>query len=209
MRLFSFVFYIACSIITVSAFGNKAEFQAKDFSYLEGKLEGIDSNLLRMHFTLYNGYVKASNALLREMEVMRRQGKMHEVGYGALKQRFSFEYDGMVLHELFFENLGGKTALSSKSSLYKALVKDFGSYDSWVRDFKMTGLIRGIGWVILCFNVKEKKLFHAWVTGHDIGHLSECKPLLVLDVWEHAYIIDVFLKNVDWSVCSRRFEKEL
>ncbi|MCP5504651.1 MAG: superoxide dismutase [Chlamydiales bacterium] len=190
-------------------------YQAKDYSYLLGKLEGINPSLLKMHFTLYQGYVKNSNALEDTLAEMRNKGDDRTIAYGALKRRFGWEYDGMVLHELYFENLGKQKELSSKSVLYQKIVQDFGSFENWRKDFLATGMIRGIGWVILYQDPTNGILHNVWIDEHNINHLSGGKPLLVMDVWEHAYIteygldrggyIDAFYQNINWDIVQKRF----
>ncbi|NGX51113.1 MAG: Superoxide dismutase [Fe] [Chlamydiae bacterium] len=192
------------------------EFKEKDFSHLLGRLPGLSDSLLKMHFTLYAGYVKNTNALAVALSEMREDKSDRSIAYGALKRRFAWEFDGMYLHELYFGNLGGKTPLNSKSSLYKKIVSNYGSYEAWERNFKATGLIRGIGWVILYLDPIGGFINNIWVDEHNINHLPGGTPLLIMDVWEHAYItefglnrgryIDVFFDNIDWSVVQKRFE---
>ena len=194
-----------------SLFGGS--YQVKNFSYLLGKLDGINDSVLEMHFTLYQGYVKNTNALAQSL----REIDDKTIAYGALKRRFGWEFDGMVLHELYFENLGGKQALSSKSTLHHKIVENFGSFEKWRQNFFATGMIRGIGWVILYQDPVDGQLHNIWVDEHNINHLAGGKPLLIMDVWEHAYLteyglnrrgyIEAFYKNIDWGVVERRFQK--
>ncbi len=189
-------------------------YQSKDYSYLFGKLDGISTPLLKMHVTLYQGYVKNSNALQDALTDMREKGEDRTIAYGALKRRFGWEYDGMVLHELYFENLGKEHPLSSKSLLYQKIVRDFGSFENWRKDFLATGMIRGIGWVILYEDPTNGILHNVWVDEHNINHLAGGKPLLVMDVWEHAYLteyglnregyLDAFYKNINWDIVQKR-----
>jgi len=190
-------------------------FEAKDFSYLLGNVKGLDDRLLKMHFTLYQGYVKNATALQRAITKMREQDKDRTLAYGALERRFAWEYDGMILHEYYFKNLGKTPLLSPKDPLYKQIERDFGSISAWRKNFVATGLIRGIGWVILYQEPKTGRLSNIWVDDHHINHLPGGRPLLVMDVWEHAYItefgldragyIETFLENVNWDVVKKRF----
>ena len=192
-------------------------FVAKDFSHLLGRLKGINDNLLKMHFTLYKGYVKNATELLTVLQRMRERGQDKTVAYGALERRFIWEFDGMVLHELYFENLGRTAFLDQKDSLYHKIMVDFGSVDQWKKNFAATGLIRGIGWVILYQNPKTGQLNNVWVDEHNINLIPGGTPLLVMDVWEHAYIteygldrvayIEAFMQNIDWEVVSARYQK--
>jgi len=191
-----------------------ANYQAQDYSHLLGRIKGLDDSVLKMHFILYEGYVKNTNSLLATIEDLVKSGQDRTAIYGALKRRVGWEMDGMLLHELYFSNLGGRGKLNKKLSLYKAIVNDFGSYEAWKKDFIATGLMRGIGWVILYRDPKNKKLQNIWIEEHDLGHLAGATPILVMDVWEHAYItqfgldraayIDVFFNNIDWQQAQSR-----
>jgi Fe-Mn family superoxide dismutase len=121
----------------------------------------------------------------------------------------------MRLHEYYFENLGGKTPLPEDSDLYRAIAAQFGSYDDWRKQFGDIAMIRGIGYVILYRDPLSGRLMNVWINEHDLGHLAGGEPLLVLDVWEHAYLtqfgldragyVDTFFKNVDWNAVQKRF----
>jgi len=208
-KLFYIIFFLS---LTVSGF---SDYQTLDFNYLLGKVQGLDDSLLKMHFTLYQGYVKNTNQLLASIEDLSKEGKDRTAIFGALKRRVGWEMDGMLLHELYFSNLGGVgSSLDPKSSLYKAIVRDFGSYKNWKRDYIATGLMRGIGWVILYRDPKNKRLHNIWIEEHDLGHIAGATPTLVMDVWEHAYItqfkldragyIDVFFNNINWREVEKR-----
>jgi len=199
-------------LFSIPLFGNSPKsYQVKDYSYLLGKLDGISDSVLQMHFTLYQGYVKNTNAIAQTLREMDDR----TIAFGALKRRFGWEFDGMVLHELYFENLGGKHLPSPKSSIYKKIVQDFGSFDKWRQNFLATGMIRGIGWVILYQDPVNDLLYNIWVDEHNINHLAGGVPLLIMDVWEHAYIteyglnrggyLDAFYKNIDWNVVEKRY----
>lgn len=194
---------------------NNPRFVAKNFDYLLGKTPGIDKNLLEMHFKLYHGYVNTTNELANALQELEGSGKSHSIEYGAMKRRFGWEYDGMVLHELYFSNMGFTTKMSSRDPLYQQIVRDFGSFDAWLSDFTATGLIRGIGWVVLYKDPIEGRLFNVWINEHPTNHLAGGTPILVMDVWEHAYLtqygldraayIDAFIKNINWDEVSRRY----
>lgn len=208
IKILSIIFFLGFSTLF-------AEHQVRDFSHLLGHLEGINDPLLEMHFTLYKGYVKNTNDLESILKEMDEKGGERSIAYGAFKRRLSWEMDGMILHELYFENLGGKKLLSPKTPLYEKIVKDFGSFDAWRKNFVATGMIRGIGWVILYQDPKSGLLQNIWVDEHHINHIAGGKPLLIMDVWEHAYIteyglnregyINAFFKNIDWAVVEKRY----
>lgn len=194
------------------------EYKAKDFSHLIG-MKGFSEGLLKMHFTLYNGYVKNTNLLIKLLGEYASGEKKFDYDYQALKRRFGWEFDGMRLHELYFSNLGGKKAVDKKSSLYTMIERDFGSYDKWKADFVATGMMRGVGWAILYFDPKADRLFNTWINEHDLGHLAGGDLILVMDVWEHAYIteygidrakyIDAFFKNIDFEEIQTRLHNAL
>lgn len=192
------------------------EYQAKEFSYLIGKTR-FENDLLNMHFQLYQGYVKNANLLRTRLKEFEDQGKGLTYDYGALKRRFAWEYDGMRLHELYFENLGGEKPINPSSFLYQAIIKDFESYEKWKQSFIATGKMRGIGWVILYQEPGNNRLVNTWIDEHDLGHLVGGNPLLVMDVFEHAYItqyrlkkeqyIDDFFQTINWEIVEKRIIK--
>lgn len=190
-------------------------YTAKDFSNLLG-MDGISDKTLEMHFKLYQGYVKNANLLLDLLQKARKEGKERSVQAAEIRRRLMWEIDGMRLHELYFSNMGAyKQGLPKDRPLYKALIAQFGSYENWKADFIATGAMRGIGWAILYRDPKTGRLINAWIQEHDHGHLAGGEPLLIMDVWEHAYLldygtdrmayIDAFFNNIDWDVVSARF----
>jgi Fe-Mn family superoxide dismutase len=191
-------------------------YQAKDYSRLLGT-PGFSDQLLKNHFTLYQGYVNNTNKLAEILKAMLKEGKANTPEYAELKRRFGWEWNGMRLHEYYFDNLvnGGKP-LDPNSDLAKKIAEDFGSYAEWEKEFKATGVMRGIGWVVLYLDPISNKLFNSWINEHDIGHLAGCRLLLVMDVFEHAFMLDyglkradyieAFFKNIDWSVVSSRLK---
>lgn len=173
-------------------------YQPKNFDHLLG-VPGFGDTLLKNHFTLYQGYVTNTNKLSDALAEMARADKMGTPEYAELKRRFGWEWNGMRLHELYFGNMkNGEVAFDLHSSIAKKIVAQFGSYEYWEKDFKATGTMRGIGWTILYRDPVEDVLFNVWVNEHDRGHLAGCTPLLVLDVFEHAYMLDYGLKRADY-----------
>lgn len=188
-------------------------YEAKDYGKLIG-LEGFSDTLLNNHFTLYKGYVTNSNKALDTMSAMLKDGKTAAPEFAELKRRFGWEFNGMRLHEYYFENLGGKAALNADGKLGKLIAANFGSYDTWLQDFKGTATMRGIGWVILYQDTVGGRLFNQWINEHDVGHPAGCQPILILDVFEHAFLTDYglkrvdyiesFLKNINWAIAESR-----
>jgi Fe-Mn family superoxide dismutase len=172
-------------------------YTAKDYKSLIG-MKGFSDTLLNNHFTLYQGYVTNTNKVLDTLAAMLKDGKVGTPEYAELKRRLGWEFNGMRLHELYFENLGGKAPLNRSGKLGKKLAEEFGSYENWEKDFRGTGTMRGIGWTILYQDNLTGRLINQWINEHDTGHPAGCTPILVLDVFEHAFMIDYGLKRADY-----------
>jgi Fe-Mn family superoxide dismutase len=191
----------------------KVTYEAKDYSKLLG-MEGFSDTLLNNHSTLYKGYVTNSNKVIEALAALLKDGKSATPEYAEMKRRFGWEFNGMRLHEYYFENLGGKAALGKDSKLTNLLASNFGNYDNWLQDFKATASMRGIGWTILYQDIIGGKLFNQWINEHDVGHPSGCQPVLIIDVFEHAFMIDyglkradyieAFIKNINWAAAEAR-----
>lgn len=186
-------------------------YEPKDYSNLLGTA-GFSDELLNNHFTLYQGYVKNTN---NAMELMKKHGT-GTYEYGEVKRRFGWEFSGMRLHEYYFGNMskeGGSVELSSE--LAKVVEAEFGSTGAWLEDFKGSTGLRGIGWVVCTYDKIGKRIFNTWINEHDLGHLAGTTPLLVVDVFEHAFITDYglkkgdyiqsFMKSIDWKAVNDRF----
>ena len=173
-------------------------YEAQNFDRLLGTA-GFSNQLLQNHFKLYQGYVTNTNKLLDTMMTMVKDGKTAAPEFAELKRRFGWEFNGMRLHELYFSNMvkGGKKHAAS-STLGTMLTQQFGSYEQWEAAFKAVGTMRGIGWAVLVYDPVGKKLFNLWVNEHDVGHLAGTVPLLIMDVFEHAFMLDYGLKRVDY-----------
>ncbi|GAB4483528.1 MAG: Fe-Mn family superoxide dismutase [Thermodesulfovibrionales bacterium] len=188
-------------------------YAAKDYARLVG-MEGFSETLLKNHFTLYQGYVTNTNKVADTLAQMLADGKTATPEYAELKRRFGWEFNGMRLHEYYFENLGGKGGPDKTGKLAKLIEKAFGGYDAWEKDFKATGAMRGIGWVVLYQDAPAERLFNVWVNEHDVAHFAGCSPLLIMDVFEHAFMIDyglkradyieAFFRNIDWNAVESR-----
>lgn len=187
------------------------EYKSNNYAHLFG-MSGFSKQLLENHFTLYQGYLDHTNQLLEALSRMKKDPKAPE--FAELKRRFGWEFNGMRLHEYYFENLGSTNPLK-KCPLQKAIEKEFGSLSAWEADFKATGALRGVGWAIV-YRDTTGALLNTWIDEHDCGHLTGCSPILVLDVFEHAFLFDyglergeyieAFMKNVDWKIASERYD---
>jgi Fe-Mn family superoxide dismutase len=170
----------------------------KNFAHLIGT-PGFSDALLKNHFTLYEGYVKNTNTVLEKLEALAKEDKRTTPEYSELKRRFGWEWDGMRLHELYFGNMkNGGEALDAGSALAAMIAKQWGSFEAWEKGFKATGAMRGIGWVILAYSKESTRLFNLWVNEPYVGHLAGATPLLVMDVFEHAFMLDYGLKRADY-----------
>jgi len=188
-------------------------YTAKDYSKLIG-ISGFSEQLLKEHFTLYQGYVTNTNKELDTLSAMLKEGKVGTTEFAEVKRRLGWEFNGMRLHELYFDNLGGKSPLDKNSKLAKKLIEGFGSIENWEKEFRATATMMGIGWTILYQDNTNGNIINFWINEHDTAHPAGCTPLLVLDVFEHAYIrdyglkradyIEVFFKNINWSVVESR-----
>jgi superoxide dismutase, Fe-Mn family len=192
-----------------------AIYSAKDFSRLLGT-PGFSDALLKQHFELYAGYVKNVNALHDELGASS-PAKPPTPAWSELRRRFGWEWNGMRLHELYFGNMTKKAgAPERKAPLSARIEKDFGSRETWEKDFRSTGSLRGIGWAAVVWDAAARRLFNVWIDEHDRGLLAECPVVLVMDAFEHAYLtdygtkraeyIDAFVAAVDWEEASRRFD---
>ena len=147
-------------------------------------------------------------------EAMAKEGKTATPEFAELKRRQGWEFNGMRLHELYFDNLGGKAPLDPGGKLAKKLSESFGSYELWEKEFKATGAMRGIGWAALYQDTQNGRLINFWINEHDVANPAGCTPLLIMDVFEHAYMLDyglkradyieAFFKNIDWKAVEAR-----
>ena len=185
-------------------------YQPINFDSILG-IQHLSDKLLKDHFLLYQGYVNNTNKLLQILDILSKEDMTNSPEFSEIKRRLGWEWNGIRLHEYYFSNIikGGKI-LDTNTNLYKNIVDDFGSYQNWERDFKATGLIRGVGWVILYYDPLVGKLFNIWIDEHNTNHLCGGYPVLVIDLFEHAYMmdfginksayIDAFFKMVNWEI---------
>lgn len=196
-------------------------YPVKEFN-LSG-LQGISDKTLEMHFKLYAGYVKETNRLNEKIAEFLKDGKIDQEempAYSELTRRLGFEYNGLVLHEYYFGNLKkqGGGAPDQKSAFFKAAEASFGSYELWKTDFVGVGKMRGVGWAICYQDPENGQLSNHWITLHQIGNVAGFTPVLVMDVWEHAFLLDyapadrpkyieAFFSNIDWQTVEGRLQQ--
>ncbi|MGC9991280.1 MAG: Fe-Mn family superoxide dismutase [Candidatus Cybelea sp.] len=180
-------------------------------------LNGISDATLEMHFSLYEGYVKNTNLLNERLSAIRQAGKAAgaDPAYAELVRRLGFEYNGMRLHECYFDNMAVAPAGIGTGRLYNALGEAYGGFEEWKKDFMAAGGMRGIGWVIAYCDTTNGQITNHWIDDHQNGNLAGFVPVVVMDVWEHAFIkdykpsdkgkyIEAFFANVDWKACESR-----
>jgi superoxide dismutase, Fe-Mn family len=195
-------------------------YKAKTFD-LSG-LNGISDGTLAMHFKLYEGYVTNTNLLNEQIaELLKTEITPKEMPiYSELVRRLGFEYNGMVLHEWYFGNMkkGGSSDPDKTSAFHKSAEANFGSFENWKKSFVTIGKMRGVGWAATYQDPVTGRLSNHWINLHETGNVAGFVPILIMDVWEHAFIrdyapadrpkyIEAFFSNVDWTACNERLAK--
>lgn len=189
-------------------------FTAKDYRHLIG-MRGFSDALLEQHFTLYEGYVKNAGELHERITSLRSEGKPPTAELSELTRRFGWEFNGMRLHELYFDGMTQEPPpLDMSSPLVEMLTHGFNSFEAWRHDLRAVGAMRGIGWAVTCLDPVSGRLFNTWINEHDVGLLAGSTPIVVMDVFEHAYLTDYglkkesyiesFLRASDWHVIEAR-----
>ena len=200
---------------------NATGYQEQRFANLEG-LDGLSALQVAEHLVLYAGYVRQVNILNDELAALRAQGRAsgRDMQFAELTRRLGYEYNGMILHEYYFSNLkrAADPMPSKGSGLTQALEQNFGGIDRWKADFQAVGGMRGVGWAVLFQDPVTERLVNQWISLHQDGAPAGFKPLLVMDVWEHAFMrdykateraqyIEAFFRNVDWQGVERRLKE--
>lgn len=193
------------------------KYEEKKFTIPE--LSGISKKTVDEHLKLYSGYVKFTNLIFDKINELKQDSEKNAYALAELQRRFSFEFNGMRNHEVYFSSLeGGSQKPSPESSLQKAIVEQFGSFEAWLTMFKSIAMTRGIGWAMLYFDPVVKKLVHAWVDEQHLGQLNGCTMILGLDMWEHSFIMDyspadkkkyveAFFENLNWTIVEDNYNK--
>ena len=198
--------------------GTQTTYTAKTFDLSD--LTGISNETLAMHFKLYEGYVTNTNVLNQRIADLIGSGTLdptQSAAFSELKRRFGFEYNGMVLHEYYFENMQkhGTGDPSTGDQFVNAATESFGDYDVWKADFVNTGKMRGVGWAAVYQDPSNGAISNHWINLHETGNVAGYKPILIMDVWEHAFIkdyapvdrpkyIEAFFANINWDVVNSR-----
>lgn len=183
-------------------------------------LKGISVKTIEEHLKLYAGYVKNLNAIQDTMDVYAKDFESNAYALNEFLRRFSFEYNGMRNHEIYFSALeSGAKSLSEKSELKKKINETWNSFDSWIGGFKnFAATTRGIGWAVLWYDKKDDRLLCSWIDEQHLGELNGCKMILAIDMWEHSYVADYqpsgkknyvedYFANLNWEVIEENFKK--
>ena len=181
-------------------------------------LKGMSAKNIEEHLKLYAGYIKNANLVLEKIEQFSKDPETNTYVLGELNRRFSFEFNGIVNHEYYFEKFeSGNKAISKSDGLFETFGQEFGSFETWLAQFKTVALTRGIGWAMLYYDPLTKRLLNQWVDEQHLGQLNGCQTILALDMWEHAYVADYqpsgkknyiedFFANLSWEVVEKNFE---
>ena len=192
-------------------------YTVKNFNLPE--LKGLSTKQIEVHLALYKGYVTHVNLIMEKIAVYKdADPEGHAYAINEMRRRLGFEFDGMRMHEYYFEQFeGGATSASTNCPLGAAVEEKYSSWDMFISHIKEVAGTRGIGWVVVYADPRGSTLHTAFVSDHEIGQLSGLPVLLAVDLWEHAYMVDyvpadkksyveAFLENVNWKVVEERFE---
>ncbi len=194
-------------------------YEAKQFDLPE--LKGLSQKQVEVHLGLYQGYVKNVNLIMETLKGYAAYGDKASEGdklaIAELRRRFAFEFDGMRMHEYYFEQFEGEKGGSPESGLAKAAAEKYGSGEQFIAHIKEVAGSRGIGWVVVYYDPRGRTIHTVFVEDHQLGQLAGLPVLLALDLWEHAFMVDyvpsekksyveAFLENVNWSVVEKRFD---
>lgn len=182
------------------------------------ELKGLSKEQIDAHIALYQGYVKHTNLIIEQIAALRAADTADGAYLIAeLRRRFAFEFDGMRMHEHYFEQFeGGATEHDPESALSGVSEEKYGARDGLIAHIKEVAGTRGIGWVVVYADPIAHTLHTVFVTDHEVGQLSGLPIILALDLWEHAYMvdylpsekktyIDAFFENLNWKVVEGRF----
>ena len=170
---------------------------------------GLSEKQLAEHIKLYEGYCKKIDEIRNKILTVDKEGNATFSELRELKLEEGFCINAIKLHELYFENIGeGKS-----NEATKMIEEDFGSIENWKKEFTALGM-SSRGWVILAYDWKDDKLHNYIADMHNQGGVWDTIPILVLDMYEHAYFMDFgtdkksyiakFLENINWKVVGDR-----
>ena len=181
-----------------------------------GKLDGLSEKQISEHLKLYAGYVKNINKLMGRIEELKKDSETYTYELAEVKRRLGFEFNGMRLHEYYFEQF--EASEGSDNALRSKIEEQWGSYDAWKAEFEAVAKMRGVGWALLMEDNRTGTLHNVWVSDHELGHLGGQNILIACDIWEHAFLLDylpgergkyieAFFNNLNWQVAESRYGK--
>lgn len=187
------------------------EYEARDFSSLVG-LSGFSDELMKDHLGLYEGYVERTNLILDSID------GQEDPATAALRRRFGWEFNGMRLHELFFEGISKKPMPMTDAASGMAMVHQaFGGPEEWERDFHGVAGTRGIGWTAMVRDRVTGNVTNIWIDEHATGLPVDCDILVLVDCFEHAFVrdygtdrdayLEALMPALDWRVVEERLER--
>ncbi len=194
-------------------------YKAKEFNLPE--LSGLSQKQVEVHLGLYNGYVAHVNKLQEQLEYLQKDPEKNAYAIESVRRRIGFEFNGMRMHEFYFEQLEDDATDEARGGALDEIVSNkFGSFDEFLKEFKSSAMTRGIGWTVLAIDRQMEaseipEAFVLWVADHELGQLGDLNVLLALDMWEHAFMVDytpaeksdyieAFFKNLNWEVVEKR-----
>lgn len=191
-------------------------YTARTFNLPE--LKGLSKKQIDVHLTLYEGYVKHTNLILETIKALREEdAAKNAFAINELRRRLSFEFDGMRMHEYYFEQFEqGADVPDDSSPLRDAAAEKYGSWEGFLAHIKEVAGTRGIGWVVVYYDPAGRTMHTAWVGDHELGQFAGLPVILAVDMWEHAFMVDyvpaekksyveAFLENVNWNIAEKRF----
>ena len=189
--------------------------QVRPLGFDPAKLDGLSEKLIRSHWeNNYQGSVKALNMVETRLAGALADKDLPPVIYGGVKREELHRTGSVVLHELYFEQFGGNG--TPGGTIAAALAASHGSLAVWETEFRRTAmaLAGGSGWAVLAYNRHTASLHNYWAWDHTNGPAMST-PLLVLDMYEHAFAldygaaaakyVDAFMRNVNWALVEARF----
>lgn len=198
---------------------NTKNYTPKNFNL--NNLKGISSKNIEEHLKLYLGYVNNTNLIINKINEYSDDLEKNSYAISELRRRFGFEFGGMRNHEYYFGALvDGPKEIDKESPLAYAIAEASGSFENWQDEFKKIAMTRGVGWAVLYYDKQNNTLINHWVDEQHIGHPIGLSPILMLDMWEHAFVydyatsekkkyIDAYFENINWSIIEENFKKAL
>lgn len=184
------------------------------------EINGISAKTIEEHLKLYAGYVKHTNLILTKIAELSKtpeEATANVYMIGELRRRLGFEFGGMRNHELYFEQFEGGFKKTENTALENKMNEQWGSLDNWLVEFQQLAMTRGVGWAILYRDDVAGNLVNTWVNEQHDGHLPGLTPLVLLDMWEHSYMLDVppsekkkyveaFIAGINWETVAARYK---